>query len=57
MPPDAIRRARDQLAACTQTGNILGYNNAYRRALVVCTDVSAAEALDRYLRGLKKELR
>ena len=55
-PKDYNRRARDQLAHCTQTGNVMGYAAAFQRALLGCTDVSPAEALDRFVRGLRKDI-
>ena len=56
-PVDATRRARDALASCVQTGSVQGYIAAFRRCLVQCTDVAAAEALDRFVRGLKPHIR
>ena len=55
-PKDFNRRARDKLAACTQTGSVMGYAAAFQRALLGCTDVSPAEALDKFVRGLKSNI-
>jgi hypothetical protein len=52
-PIDHARRARDQLANCTQTGSVYGYVHTFRRLLIQCEDVSEAESLDRFQRGLK----
>lgn len=34
-----------------------GYTSAFRKALLACTDVGPAEALDKYIRGLKPDVR
>lgn len=56
-PKDHSRRARDVLAACTQTGSVMGYAAAFQRALLGCTDVDKPEALDKFIRGLRKDIR
>ena len=55
-PVDAAQRARDQLANCKQTGNVNAYTNAFNRIVLQCVGVSAEEKLDRYVRGLKKDI-
>ena len=52
-PVDNEYRARDRLHQCQQTGSIVDYTTAFRARLLECSDVSDAEALDRYLSGLK----
>ena len=52
-PIDHEYRARDRLRYCQQTGSILDNTAAFRASLLECTDVSDAEALDRYVAGLK----
>ena len=36
-----------------QTGNSVEYTTSFRQRLLECTDVSDAEALDRFIAGLK----
>ena len=38
-------------------GSILNYTVAFRARLLECTDVSDAQALDRYMAGLKQDTR
>ena len=52
-PVDHLRRVRDQFAKCVQTGGVHGYITAFHKILVQVSDASAAEALDRFVRGLK----
>ena len=56
-PVDHEHRARDKLRTCSQTGSVIDYTAAFRARLLECTDVSDAEALDRYVAGLKPTTR
>ena len=53
-PVDHQHRAREKLRVCTQTGNVIDYTAAFCSRLLECTDVSDAEALARYVNGLKQ---
>ena len=52
-PVDNEYRARDRLRQRQQTGSVVDYTAAFRARLLECSDVSDAEALDRYISGLK----
>ena len=56
-PVDHEHRARDKLWTCSQTGSVIDYMAAFCARLLECTDVSDAEALDRYVAGLKPTTR
>ena len=53
-PVDHEHRAREKLRMCSQTGSVIDYTAAFRSRLLECTDVSDAEALARYVDGLKQ---
>ena len=38
-------------------GAVTGYNSAFQRVLLKCTDISTTEVLNRYIEGLKIEPR
>ena len=52
-PVDHQHRAREKLRVCTQT-SVIDYTAAIHSRLLKCTDVSDAEALARYIDGLKQ---
>ncbi|KAA8495185.1 Transposon Ty3-I Gag-Pol polyprotein [Porphyridium purpureum] len=56
LPADHARRARDRLARLEQKGSVAAYASSFRDVLLQCSDVSEAEALDRFVRGLKKDV-
>ena len=56
-PVDNEYRARDRLRHCQQTGSVVEYTATFRVRLLECSDVSDAEALDRYVAGLKPTTR
>ena len=43
-----------KLRVCTQTGSVIDYTAAFYSILLECMDVSDAEALARYVNGLKQ---
>lgn len=56
-PVDQNRRSRDVLHSMVQTGTVSAYIAAFQRVLMQCTDVSEAEALDKFIRGLKSRVK
>ena len=49
-------RARDRLHQCQQAGSVIDYTAAFRARLLECSEVSDAEALNRYVAGLKPKM-
>jgi hypothetical protein len=56
-PVNAARVARDRLADLRQIGSVDKYNADFRRLIIEAGNVSPAEQLDRYVRGLKPKVR
>ncbi|KAA8496806.1 Transposon Ty3-I Gag-Pol polyprotein [Porphyridium purpureum] len=56
-PQDSIRRARDKLTRLSQKGPAHAYVAAFQNAALVIPDLSDAEMMDRFVRGLKPEVR
>ena len=56
-PVDNDYRARDRLHQCQQTGYVIDYRAEFRARVLECSNVSDAEALDRYVAGLKPTTR
>jgi hypothetical protein len=56
-PSDAVRSARNQLAALQQRGSVQTYVVRFRDLALEIPDLSAAEALDRFVRGLRDKTR
>ncbi|KAA8495820.1 Transposon Ty3-I Gag-Pol polyprotein [Porphyridium purpureum] len=56
-PLDSIRRARDKLTHLSQKGPAHAYVAAFQDAALVIPDLSDAEMMDRFVRGLKPEVR
>lgn len=54
---DPVRDARDQLAALKQTHSARAYSSIFRTTALSIPDLSIAEALDRYIRGLKSPVK
>jgi len=50
---DPVGDARDQLAELKQTKSAKSYSSIFRSVALNVTDLSGAESLDRYIRGLK----
>ena len=52
-PFDSARNARDKWAACVQgKASVFSYIHAFRQCLLLVSDASPAETLDRFVRGL-----
>ena len=56
-PINALKTARDALASLRQERGVQAYTTAFRLLALQIRDLSPAEALDRYLRGLKSQCR
>jgi hypothetical protein len=56
-PIDSTKMARDQLANLKQMGSVQRYNTEFNRLVLEAGNVGPVEALDRYTRGLKPEIR
>jgi hypothetical protein len=54
---DPVKDSRDQLAELKQINSAKTYSSIFRRVALSVLDLSPAESLDRYLRGLKKNVR
>lgn len=57
LPINPVRRARDQLAALTQTGDVSDYTAQFRQITTQIPNITDEEKLDRYVRGLKPKTR
>ena len=53
-PADHQHRDREKLRVCMQTGSVIDYTAAFHSKLLECIDVPDAEALARYINGLKQ---
>jgi Retrotransposon gag protein len=56
-PSDAVRSARNQLAALLQRGSVQSYAVRFRDLMLEIPDITEAEALDRFIRGLREKTR
>ena len=56
-PVSNVKQARDQLSALQQTKSVAHYTTEFRSLILQIPDASAAEQLDRYVRGLKPDVR
>jgi hypothetical protein len=56
-PVDSAKMARDRLAELKQVGSVSKYNTDFNRLVLEAGNVGPIEALDRYIRGLKPEIR
>ncbi|KAJ9507837.1 hypothetical protein QJQ45_019250, partial [Haematococcus lacustris] len=56
-PVNRLRHARDRLAALTQTSSVRRYLGEFTALCLEVTDISPAEQLDRFIRGLKPSVR
>ena len=54
-PTHALKIARDSLATLQQTGTVEEYVDTFQNLALEIPDMSAAEALDRFERGLRPE--
>lgn len=54
--PNTVKRARDRLANTYQTKSVQDYNYRFRSLALQINDMSPAEKLDRYIRGLKAHI-
>lgn len=57
VPEDHVRRARDRLRRLKQTSSVSKYIAEFRNCVLMINDVSAGERFDRFVQGLKKEVR
>lgn len=57
IPINAVIQARDKLASLVQRGSVTEYINEFRRLKLQIPDLSKGDALDRFVRGLKKPIR
>ena len=55
LPLNVYKTNRSRLESLRQTSSVTKYNSAFQAAFVECTDVSEAEALSRYISGLKSQ--
>ncbi len=55
-PVDANVVFRDRLASIKQKGSVLDYNHYFTNVISHITDISEVESIDRYTRGLSREL-
>ena len=53
-PVDHEHCAHDKMRVCSQTGSMIDYTAAFCFRLLECMDVSDAEALSKYVDGLKQ---
>jgi hypothetical protein len=56
-PVNAAKIARDKLAVLKQTNSVSAYNFHFTELCLDITDMNEAEKLDRYVRGLKSNIR
>lgn len=56
-PLNKTKLARDKLANCSQYSTVSCYNEDFIRIITDIPTISAEEAVDRYMRGLKKYIR
>lgn len=57
VPSDHTRRARDRLRELKQTGSVEKYLSEYRNITLMINDVSEGEKVDRFVDGLKYNVR
>ena len=57
VPINAVIQARDQLAVLVQKSSVAEYINTFRRLKLQIPDLSNGDALDRFVRGLKTNIR
>ncbi|KAA8493470.1 hypothetical protein FVE85_4607 [Porphyridium purpureum] len=53
-PPNAVRQARDELAALTQTGEVSEYCDRFNHIVLRVPGITQDEMPDRFVRGLKR---
>lgn len=51
-----IRLARDKINSLKQTGSVSAYNDTFNKLALRIPDMTAAEAMDKYVRGLKADV-
>lgn len=56
-PVHSLEMARDKLAALEQTGSVETYVDAFQNLSLAVSDLSPAEAKDKFVRGLKPNVR
>lgn len=57
VPTDHIRRARDKLRGLRQTHSVSKYLAEFRNCILTISDISEGELLDRYVQGLKPDVK
>ena len=55
LPLNVYKANRSRLETLRQTGSVTSYNSIFQAVIVECSDVSEAEALSRYIYGLKSQ--
>lgn len=56
-PINAIKAARDKISALRQTRSVQAYANDFQALLLQIPDMGSADQLDRFIRGLKNDIR
>lgn len=57
VPSDHVRRARDKLRRLRQTASVSKYLSEFRNCILTISDISEGELLDRFIQGLKSEVK
>ncbi len=57
VPADYVRRARDRLRRLKQTGSVTKYLSEFRKVILTLPDVTEGEKLDKFVQGLKHNVR
>lgn len=55
LPLNVYKSNRNRLETLVQSGSVTRYNSEFQAAYIECWDVSEAEALSRYTKGLKQQ--
>jgi hypothetical protein len=56
-PVNAVKMARDKLSALRQYNSVARYNHDFTAVCLQIPDINEAEKLDRYVRGLKRQIK
>ena len=56
-PVNSVKSARDKLHNLRQVSSVLKHNYEFRQLLIEINDMGAADQLDYYVRGLKRQVR
>lgn len=55
-PINKVKSARDRLAVCRQNNSVSQFNEEFQKIIMDIPNISPEEAIDRYLRGLKRQI-